>query len=57
MGPSKRYRRYAADCLRVAQQTTNQADKALLVAMAEQWLQLADRAEQLEPSEVEGGGN
>jgi hypothetical protein len=39
-----RYRHYAAECVRVAQQTNNPADKALLLQMAETWLRLAEFA-------------
>ena len=39
------YRRYAAECLRVAQQTENQTDKAMMIQMAETWRQLAEKAE------------
>lgn len=42
---AEQYRRYAAECVRVAQETTNAADKAMLLQMAETWRRLADRAE------------
>jgi hypothetical protein len=41
----ERYRRYAVDCLKVAQSAANDCDKALLLQMAETWRQLAKRAE------------
>jgi len=41
----ERYRCYAADCLKMAQSAANDADKALLLQMAETWRQLAERAE------------
>jgi hypothetical protein len=42
---AEQYRRYAADCVRVAQETTNPADKAMLLQMAETWRRMADKAE------------
>ena len=44
MTPAERYREYAADCVRVAQQIQDPADKMLLLQMAEKWRQLAERA-------------
>jgi hypothetical protein len=41
----ERYRRYAADCLKMAQSAANDGDKARLLQMAETWRQLAERAE------------
>ncbi len=41
----ERYRRYAADCLQIAQAASNDDDKALLLQMAETWRNLAARAE------------
>jgi hypothetical protein len=41
----ERYRRYAADCLTMAQSTTGAGDKALLLQMAETWRHLAEQAE------------
>jgi hypothetical protein len=42
---AEQYRRYAAECVRVAQETTNAGDKAMLLQMAETWRRLAERAE------------
>jgi hypothetical protein len=42
---AEQYRRYAAECVRVAQETKNSADKALLLQMAETWRRMADKAE------------
>jgi hypothetical protein len=42
---AERYRRYALKCLRLAQWTSRDVDKALLLQMAEAWRQLAERAE------------
>jgi hypothetical protein len=38
-----RYRQLATECLRIAQQVSNPTDKALLLEMADVWLQLAER--------------
>lgn len=39
------YRRYAAECLRLANSSDDMREKAVLLQMAEQWHQLAERAE------------
>ena len=39
------YRRHATECVRLAQNAQNPADKALLLKMAETWLRLAEQAE------------
>ena len=44
MALSDRYRQFAAECVRVAQQTSNPQDKAMLLQMAETWLKLAEKA-------------
>jgi hypothetical protein len=44
---SKRYRRYASECLRLAQLAPNSQKKDLLLQMAETWRQLAEQAESL----------
>jgi hypothetical protein len=45
MTKAEDYRRYAAECLRLAQQPSrNQAEVALLLEMAERWRQLAEQA-------------
>jgi hypothetical protein len=36
------YKEYAAECLRLAQQTTDAAQKARLLEMAEAWQRLAE---------------
>jgi hypothetical protein len=41
----ERYRRYAADCLKMAQSASNNGDKARLLQMAETWRHLAELAE------------
>ena len=45
MNSIERYRRYAADCLKMVQSTTNDGDKARLLQMAETWRHLAELAE------------
>jgi hypothetical protein len=39
------YRRYAAECVRLAQSTPDPTDKARLLDMAETFVELADRSE------------
>jgi hypothetical protein len=46
MSDAERYRRHAADCIRVAAVISSSSEKALLIQMAETWLRLAERAEQ-----------
>jgi hypothetical protein len=41
----ERYRRYAAECLKMAQSAANDGDKARLLQMAEKWRHLAELAE------------
>jgi hypothetical protein len=43
--PAEDYRRNASECVRLAQNAQNPADKALLLKMAETWLRLAEQAE------------
>ena len=40
------YRRHAAECLLLADDTSDPKNKLLLVAMAQAWLRLARRAEE-----------
>ena len=40
----ERYKEYAAECLRIAQQTRDDAQKARLLEMAEAWQRLAEMA-------------
>jgi hypothetical protein len=42
---AERCRQLAADCLRLAQQTDEPAEKALLLEMAERWRLLAEQFE------------
>ena len=39
-----RYKQYASECLRLAQETNNDAQKARLLEMADAWQRLADAA-------------
>jgi hypothetical protein len=39
-----RYKQYASECLRIAQQTDDTAQKARLLEMAEAWQRLAEAA-------------
>jgi hypothetical protein len=45
MKSSERYRRYAADCLKMAQSAAKDAEKPRLLQMAEEWRHLAELAE------------
>lgn len=54
MATVERYRHYAAECVRLARQSTNPMEKDLLLQMAEQWRKLADRAEQDEKKSWRG---
>ena len=42
------YRRYAAECVRLASLTEDALEKGVLLQMAEQWQQLAMRADENE---------
>jgi hypothetical protein len=44
MPRATRYRRHAADCLRLAETESFRHDRILLVEMAAMWLRLAERA-------------
>lgn len=43
-GGSERYKDYAAECLRIAQQTMDHGQKARLLEMADAWQRLAEAA-------------
>lgn len=47
------YRRYAAECVRLAQRVEDPMDKARLLDMAETFRELADRHEQNDPRDAE----
>jgi hypothetical protein len=42
---SVQYRRYARECLQLAQQAVDETDRAVLLQMAEMWRRLAERHE------------
>jgi len=43
-GGAERYKGYAAECLRLEQQTTDEARRARLLEMAEAWQRLSEAA-------------
>ncbi|MBX9846939.1 MAG: hypothetical protein K2Z80_34545 [Xanthobacteraceae bacterium] len=45
MSPAETYRRYATECLALAQKAATAEDRAHLLQMAQHWRQLADKAE------------
>lgn len=47
MGKAEQYRHYAAECLRLAQQSRSPIKKDSLVQMAEAWRRLAEHVETL----------
>jgi hypothetical protein len=49
--PADKYTQYAAECIRVAQQICDPAQKTMLLDMAEKWRQVAESAEKKEPSD------
>ena len=44
MRAAERYRHYAAECVRLARNADNLAEKDLLLQMAEHWRLMAERA-------------
>jgi len=46
---AEQYRRYAAECVRLASLTDDVLEKGVLLQMAEQWQQLAARTDNVEP--------
>ena len=50
MASTDDYRRLAAECLRIARESRNPKDRALLLRMAETWIRLAERSEEREPA-------
>ena len=40
------YKRRAAECVRMAERTSSEDDKALLLQMAQTWMRLAEKAEE-----------
>jgi hypothetical protein len=49
---SEEYRRSAAECLRVAEQTADPTAKAELIAMARSWIALAAQAERNSQADI-----
>jgi hypothetical protein len=45
MARADEYRRYAAECVRVAQTTSNPNDKQVMLEMAQKWHELAEKVE------------
>jgi hypothetical protein len=45
MARADEYRRYAAECVRVAQTTSNPNDKQMMLEMAQKWHELAEKVE------------
>jgi hypothetical protein len=48
VGSVDRYKQYAAECLRIAQNTMDENQKARLLEMAEAWRRLAEAASKRE---------
>ena len=48
MGTPTDFRRYARDCVELAEQATNARYRAMLLDMAEKWLRLADQTKREE---------
>jgi hypothetical protein len=46
MGKAEQYRQYAAECVRLAQQSRNPSEKDTLLRMAETWRRLAEHADE-----------
>ena len=51
MDDSNEFRRYAKECLRLAEQVQSVDDKAMLLTMAEAWVRIADQGHQSKPSD------
>jgi hypothetical protein len=49
-GSAERFKEYAAECLRIAQHTTDFTQKARLLEMAEAWQRLAEAASKRDES-------
>jgi hypothetical protein len=54
MGQAEQYRRYAGECIRLAQKASNPGEKDKLLSMAAAWRRLAEHAESLSESEPDG---
>ena len=53
MARADEYRRYAAECVRVAQTTNNPNDKQMMLEMAQKWRELAEKVERKEQAAKE----
>jgi hypothetical protein len=51
MASSEHYRRLARACIQIARDSKNPADRAMLTAMAEAWIRLAEQIEQRAPTD------
>jgi len=56
MGKAEQYRHYAAECIRLAQQSQYPPEKDMLLRMASTWRRLAERAESEGDENDEGDG-
>jgi hypothetical protein len=53
MARADEYRRYAAECVPVAQTTNNPNDKQMMLEMAQKWRELAEKVERKEQAAKE----
>ena len=53
MARADEYRRYAAECIRVAQTTGNPNDKKMMLEMAQKWRELAEKVERQNGAETD----
>jgi Tfp pilus assembly protein PilX len=53
MASTDEYRRLAAECLRIAHESQNPKDRALLLRMAESWMRLAEQSASRHSPDVE----
>ena len=54
MGRAEQYRHYAAECIRLAQQSPYPPEKDMLLGMAAAWRRLAEHAERTNERNGEG---
>jgi hypothetical protein len=54
MGTAERYRHYAAECFRLAQQAQIASEKESLLNMASAWRRLAEHAESMSERKQDG---
>ncbi len=54
MGKAEQYRRYAAECIRLAQQSPSPPEKSILLSMAAAWRRLAEHAESMSERDEDG---